>query len=94
MERGLAGATDRGEYLRNLGALDEADPKKPTGVIPNCMTRHTNGMESSGFYSIRRFDEGEGLLRHLERVLAVPAAVSTSAILALWMRQTPRSPQA
>ena len=65
----------RREYLRNLGALDEADPKKPTGVIPNCMTRHTNGMESSGFGSIRCFDEGEGLLRHLERGLAVPIVI-------------------
>merc|ERR1719203_768060 len=28
------------DYLRNLGALDETDPKKPTVVISNYMTSH------------------------------------------------------
>ena len=83
----------RSEYLCNLGALDEADPKNPTGVTPNRMTRRTNDAESSGFYSIRRFDEGESLHRHLERGLAVPVALSTSAILVLSVRQSPRSPR-
>ena len=71
---------DRGEYLRNLGALDEIDPKRPTGVFPNYMTSHTVCMESSGFYSIGCFDDCEGLLRQLERELAAPIAESTPAI--------------
>jgi len=62
------------DYLRNLGALDETDPKKPMVVIPNYITSHTNCLTASGFYQICCFDECEGLLRHLERELAAPSA--------------------
>merc|ERR1719203_1712499 len=62
------------KYLRNLGALDETDPKKPTVVISNYITSHANCLTASGFYSVCCFDECEGLLRHLERELAAPSA--------------------
>jgi len=62
------------EYLRNLGALDETDPKKPTVVIPNYITSHTNCGTSAGFYTVCCVDECEGLLRHLEIDLASPSA--------------------
>merc|ERR1719203_245860 len=61
-------------YLRNLGALDETDPKKPTVMISNYVTSQTNCLTGSGFYSVCCFDECEGLLRHLERELAAPSA--------------------
>ena len=57
-ERELAGRP--GEYLRGLGALDETDPKKPTGVFPKL----------HGQPQIGRSNDWEGLLRHLERELA------------------------
>merc|ERR1719414_1112940 len=62
------------DYLRNLGVLDETDPKKPMVVIPNYITSHTNCLTASGFYSVCCFDECEGLLRHLEQQLAAPSA--------------------
>jgi len=61
-------------YLRNLGVLDETDPKKPLVVIPNYMHSQTNCLTSSGFYSVCCSDECEGLLQHLEREIAAPSA--------------------
>merc|ERR1719336_1220857 len=62
------------EYLRNLGALDETDPNRPSVVIPNYMTSQTNCLSSSGFYSVCCSDECESLLQHLEAQLAAPSA--------------------
>lgn len=61
-------------YLRNLGALDETDPGRPSVVIPNYMTSQTNCLTASGFYSICCSDECEGLRQQLEKKLANPSA--------------------
>jgi len=61
-------------YLRNLGALDETDPDRPSVVIPNYMISQTNCLSSSGFYSVCCSDECESLLQRLERQLAAPSA--------------------
>merc|ERR1719464_2380793 len=66
--------TESVEYLRNLGALDETDPSRPSVVIPNYMTSQTNCLSSSGFYSVCCSDECESLLQRLERQLAAPIA--------------------
>merc|ERR1719350_580945 len=62
------------EYLRDLGALDETDPKKPTVVISNYITSHTNCLTASGFYSVCCFDDCEGLLQPLETEVAAPSS--------------------
>jgi len=62
-------------FLRNLGVLDETDPKKPSVVIANYMTSSTNCLSASGFYSVCCMDECEGLMQHLERDLAAPSAI-------------------
>merc|ERR1719162_2061834 len=36
------------QYLRNLGALDETDPSRPSVVIPNYMISKTNCLTASG----------------------------------------------
>merc|ERR1719197_381685 len=64
-------------YLRQLGALDESDPAMPRVVIANYMTSPTNCIASSSFYSVCCMDECEGLLGHIERVVAAPEATST-----------------
>jgi len=74
---GLSGdwtLTESVDYLRNLGVLDESDPKRPTVVISNYITSHTNCLTASGFYSVCCFDDCEGLLRHLEQKIAAPDA--------------------
>jgi len=63
------------EYLRNLGALDETDPTRPSVVIPNYMTSQTNCLTASGFYSVCCSDECEGLRHRLEQEIAAPSAV-------------------
>jgi diadenosine tetraphosphatase ApaH/serine/threonine PP2A family protein phosphatase len=62
------------DYLRNLGALDETDLKRPSVVIPNYMTSQTNCLTASGFYAVCCSDECEELLSHLERDIQAPHA--------------------
>jgi hypothetical protein len=61
-------------YLRQLGALDETNPSKPSVIIANYLTSTTNCIASSSFYSVCCMEECEGLLGHLERDIAGPEA--------------------
>merc|ERR1719512_176231 len=61
-------------YLRNLGALDETDPDRPSVVITNYMISQTNCLTASGFYSVCCSDECEGLRKRLEEDIAAPTA--------------------
>jgi len=70
------------DYLRNLGALDETDPARPSVVISNYLTSQTNCLSASGFYSVCCSDECESLLQHLERDLAAPS-VAPERVVAL-----------
>jgi len=62
------------EYLRNLGALDETDPQRPSVVITNYLQSEGNCLRPSSFYSVCCMSECEGLLSHLERAVAAPSA--------------------
>jgi hypothetical protein len=61
-------------YLRQLGVLDESDPKHPRVIIANYVSSPSNCIASSSFYSVCCIDECEGLLSHLERYIAAPEA--------------------
>jgi len=61
-------------YLRQLGALDESDPARPSVVIPNYINSPSNCVASSKFYSVCCIDECEALLGHLETHIAAPDA--------------------
>jgi len=61
-------------YLRQLGALDESDPKMPRVIIANYIIAPTNCIASSNFYSVCCMDECEGFLGHLEQQIAAPEA--------------------
>merc|ERR1719356_1933463 len=61
-------------YLRQLGALDEADPKSMSVVMVNYLHSATNCIASSGYYSVCCKDECEGLLGQLEEKLQAPEA--------------------
>merc|ERR1719166_649634 len=62
------------DYLRNLGALDESDPKHPSVIIANYLTSPTNCLVSTSFHSVCCFDECEGLMGRLERSISAPTS--------------------
>jgi len=61
-------------YLRQLGALDESDPKALRVIIPNYINAPSNCVAGSNFYSVCCIDECEGLQAHLETHIAAPDA--------------------
>jgi len=66
--------TESVEYLRHIGALDEADPSRMSVVIPNYIQSQSNCLAGSSFYSVCCFDECEGLLGHVEEMIKSPNA--------------------
>lgn len=69
-------------YLRELGALDESDPKNIRVIIPNYVNSPTNCVASSNYYSVCCIDECEDILGHIEEKLGA-AEATPSEILAL-----------
>jgi len=61
-------------YLRELGALDESNPKRPSVIIANYLASPSNCVASSKFYSACCIDECEDLLSSLEQTLGEPEA--------------------
>jgi len=75
---GLAGDwtfSERVEYLRHIGALDETSPERMSVVIPNYIQSQSNCVAGSSFYSVCCFDECEGLVAHVEKAVQGPSAL-------------------
>jgi len=66
--------SERPEYLRHLGVLDETDPQQPSVIITNYMYSRANCLASSSFYAICCINECERLMAGLEHRLASPTA--------------------
>jgi len=66
--------TESPDYLRNIGALDESDPNKPSVMIANYVYAPSNCIGPSGFYAVCCKNECEGLLGHLEETIGAPEA--------------------
>jgi len=62
------------DYLRQLGALDESDPKRPRVIVPNYIGGANNCLASAGLYDVCCISECEALMGELEREIAAPAA--------------------
>jgi len=58
--------TEKVDYLRVLGALDESDPASPQVLVPNYIMARPNCLESSNLYAICCRNECEDLMGHLE----------------------------
>jgi len=67
-------------YLRQLGALDEMDPTRPSVMISNYVNAPSNCVSSSKFYSVCCINECETLLGSLERQIAAPDAMPARII--------------
>merc|ERR1719460_3248544 len=66
--------TESVSYLRELGALDERDPKHLRVLVANYMSGPNNCLASSGFYSVCCINECETVLSEVERRIAAPTA--------------------
>jgi hypothetical protein len=66
--------TESVEYLRELGALDESDVKRPSVVVPNYLYAKSNCLGKSTFYSVCCISQCEELLSHLENKIAMPTS--------------------
>eukprot|EP00927_Polykrikos_kofoidii_P071157 TRINITY_DN67474_c0_g1_i1.p1 TRINITY_DN67474_c0_g1~~TRINITY_DN67474_c0_g1_i1.p1 ORF type:complete len:635 (+),score=88.32 TRINITY_DN67474_c0_g1_i1:64-1968(+) len=64
--------TEKVDYLRSLGALDESDRAAPSVIVPNYIGSRPQCLESSAFYAVCCRNECEDLMLHLERELAEP----------------------
>jgi diadenosine tetraphosphatase ApaH/serine/threonine PP2A family protein phosphatase len=59
-------------YLRQLGALDETEPSRPSVMLANYVNAPSNCVAASKFYSVCCINECEPLLGHLEQKIAAP----------------------
>jgi hypothetical protein len=70
--------TEKTDYLRSLGALDESDPEIPRVLVPNYLGGASNCLASSKYYSVCCLNECEALMDHLEIKLGAPDATPAS----------------
>eukprot|EP00929_Paragymnodinium_shiwhaense_P012751 TRINITY_DN1204_c1_g1_i1.p1 TRINITY_DN1204_c1_g1~~TRINITY_DN1204_c1_g1_i1.p1 ORF type:complete len:630 (-),score=157.86 TRINITY_DN1204_c1_g1_i1:197-2023(-) len=78
--RGLLGHwefTEKPEYLKVMGALDDSDPQRLRVIVPNYVASRTNCLEVSSLYTMCCFNECEELMSHLEKEIAAPLATPT-----------------
>jgi len=61
-------------YLRQMGALDETDPGRPSVMVANYVNGPSNCVAASAYYSVCCISECEAIQGHLERRLAAPDA--------------------
>jgi len=75
--------TERPEYLRNLGALDDSDPARMTVIVSNIIYGRSNCLGiSSGFHSLCCVNQCDALMENVEAGIARPVA-SPDALLKL-----------
>ena len=66
--------TEREEYLRALGALDETDPTKARVIIPNYVYSRPNCLATSEVYVVCCKNTCEDMMAKLETEVAAPTA--------------------
>jgi len=66
--------TEKIDYLRSFGALDDSDPATPLVIIPNYLGGRQNCLTASSYYALCCRNECEDLMEALELELAAPMA--------------------
>lgn len=89
LEDGVWQFQESAGYLRELGVLEESDPKEPRVMIANYLLSPSNCIAASGFYSVCCKNECDGLLGRLEDMAAGPEA--TPAAIATMIAALPSS---
>jgi hypothetical protein len=72
--------TEKRDYLRTFGALDESDPSTPLVIIPNYVGGRQNCLTASTYYALCCRNECEDLMQSLEKKIAAPAAQPTHIV--------------
>lgn len=67
--------TEKVDYLRTLGALDETDPSGPSVIVPNYIGSRPQCLEVSGLFAVCCRNECEDLMDHIEREISEPTSV-------------------
>lgn len=76
--------TEREDYLRALGTLDETDPAQPRVIIPNYVHSRPNCLATSEIYVVCCKNLCEDLMNKLETHLAAPTARPERVERLLW----------
>jgi len=66
--------SEKADYLKRLGALDDSDPQQPRVIVPNYIMSRTNCFEASNLYAICCRNDCEDLMSHLETQIGSSAA--------------------
>jgi len=66
--------TERVDFLRTLGTLDESTASQPSVIIPNYLSSFPNCLKATTLYAVCCRNECEDLIGHLERQIATPMA--------------------
>merc|ERR1740121_3185533 len=66
--------TEKMEYLKRLGALDDTDPKQPSLITANYVTARPNCLDASNVYTLCCTNPCEELMGHLEREIGQATA--------------------
>merc|ERR1719506_913034 len=61
-------------YLRQLGALDESDPRRLRVIIPNYISGPNNCAAASSLHTVCCISECDAILAEVEREIAAPVA--------------------
>jgi len=72
--------TEKVDYLRALGALDESDPEESYVIVPNYLSSRPQCLEASKFYAVCCRNECEDLLTHLEEKIGEPFALPETIV--------------
>lgn len=72
--------TEKVDYLRALGALDDSDPQQPYVIISNYAMARPNCLDSSTLYTICCRNECEDLMDHLESEIAGATATPSRLV--------------
>merc|ERR1712150_206688 len=68
--------TEKVEYLKAIGALDDSDPKQQYVIVPNYVQSRSNCLQASPLYAVCCRNECEDLMQHLEAKIAAPTATA------------------
>lgn len=71
------------DYMRQIGVLDESDPKHPRLLSANYINSPTNCLQPTGYYMVCCHNECDDILGKLEGQLGKPSATPTEIMTAV-----------